>query len=106
MIRVIGCSKTSIKIMKKCQHNTNKCPGHYETNLCGGPNPRKCCVEGSAPDCRLEVYENTHIKGYNGLTVQVDEEFVPYMDDMNDIAKGLGLFFFQNLPSLILKNSI
>ena len=78
--------------MKKCQHNTNKCPGHYETNLCGGPNPRKCCVEGSAPDCGLVVYENTHIKGYNGLTVQVDEEFVQYMDDINDIAKGLGLF--------------
>ena len=78
--------------MKKCQHNTNKCPGHYETNLCGGPNPRKCCVEGSSPDCGLVVYENTHIKGYNGLTVQVDEDFVQYMDDINDIAKGLGLF--------------
>ena len=81
--------------IKKCQHNTNKCPGHYETNLCGGPNARKCCVEGRAEDCGLEVYENSHIKGYNGLKVEVDEGFVSYMDDMTDIAKGLGFICFK-----------
>ena len=79
----------------KCQNNTNKCPGHYQTNLCGGPNARKCCVQGQAPDCGLVVYQNTYMKGYNGLKVEVDEGFVSYMDDMNDIAKGLGSFYLE-----------
>ena len=41
----------------------------------------------------LVVYKNSHVKGHNGLTVQVDQEFVPYMDDINEIAKGLRLLF-------------
>ena len=91
--------------MKKCQHNTNKCPGHYETNLCGGPNARKCCVEGRAEDCGLVVYENSHIRGYNGLKVEVDEGFVSYMDDMTDIAKGLGFIFVKKDQFWMLKDS-
>ena len=46
----------------------------------------------------LVVYENSHIKGHGELTVVVDQEFVPHMDDINDIAKGLR-FLVYNWPS-------
>ena len=77
----------------KCQNNTNKCPGHYETNLCGDPNARKYLSR--VRHRTVVVYQNTYIKGYNGLKVEVDEGFVSYMDDMNDIAKGLGSFCLE-----------
>ena len=46
----------------------------------------------------LVVYENSHIKGNGELTVVVDQDFVPHMDDINDIAKGLR-FLVYNWPS-------
>ena len=63
----------------KCQHNTNKCSsGGYQGGLCEGPSERQCCGAsggGGGGSCNLQNYSNTNIKGYNGLTVQIDKGF-------------------------------
>ena len=61
----------------KCQHNSNRCTsGGYSRGLCDGPSERQCCgaIDGGDPStCTLVEYTNTHIKGYNGLTIKVDK---------------------------------
>lgn len=73
----------------KCQHNTNYCSGSYQGSMCGGSSSRQCCGAsggGGGGDCNLVRYTNTHIKGYNGLRVEVDAGFKSEMDKMNRFA--------------------
>jgi len=73
----------------KCQHNTNYCSGSYQGGMCGGSSSRQCCGAsggGGGGDCNLVRYSNTHIKGYNGLRIEVDAGFKSEMDKMNRFA--------------------
>ena len=76
----------------KCQHDTNKCSsGGYQSGLCGGPSARRCCGAsgggGGSGSCNLVTYSSTRIKGYNGLTVKVDQGFKSEMDKMDGFAR-------------------
>lgn len=77
----------------KCQHNTNKCTGgSYSSGKCDGPSARQCCGGssgggGGSGKCNLVTYSSTRIKGYNGLTVRVDNGFKSEMDKMDGFAK-------------------
>ena len=42
---------------------------------------------GGSGSCNLQTYSNTHMKGYNGLKVEVDKGFKSEMDKMNGWAK-------------------
>ena len=58
--------------------------------MCDGPNARQCCGGGGGTNgkCNLITYSNTHMKGYNGLKVEVDAGFKSEMDKMNGFAKS------------------
>merc|ERR1711970_479911 len=75
----------------ECKHNTNKCSLGYSGGMCDGPSERQCCGAsgggGGSGSCNLQTYSNTHMKGYNGLKVEVDKGFKGEMDKMNGWAK-------------------
>ncbi|CAG5095182.1 Oidioi.mRNA.OKI2018_I69.XSR.g14067.t1.cds [Oikopleura dioica] len=74
----------------ECKHNTNYCNGYYSSGLCGGGSARQCCKTGST-NCELLTYSNTWVKGYNGLTVKIDQGFKSAMDTMNNYAGQCGV---------------
>ena len=45
--------------------------------MCDGPAERQCCGAssggGGSGSCNLQSYSASNMKGYNGLTVQVDK---------------------------------
>ena len=42
-------------------------------------------------DCRLIEYSTSFIKGYNGLTVRIDPDFKPLMDEMDGQIRKCGV---------------
>ena len=81
----------------KCQHNSNKCNGGYQSGLCDGPSDRECCgVSGGNDDpssCTLIDYSSPRIKGYHGK-IRVDEGFKSEMDKMDAFARQCSGFYF------------
>nr|XP_002122335.1 lysozyme 3-like [Ciona intestinalis] len=88
------CDSACTSISGSCQDNSNYCDGSYSSGKCGGPSDRQCCSKstgGSSGSCSLLTYSTSSVKGYNGLTIEIEPGFKSSMDSISSYASSCGV---------------